>query len=211
MLKLCLGYGFWLLFSWSALAADVGIVTALSGSVQLQEGIEPAHDIKAFIKLRENDKLTLKANTRLQIVYFEKGGQETWQGAGVLRLGSASSQLLQGNAQVARKTLPLILVNQLTKTPALDRGRAGMVRVRAMHSPDELETLEKNYAALRKEVPAAERSPELFLLAGYFDLKEFEKLKIHLNQLVQNNPDDSEIKALQAHYAKAMELAKVNQ
>ncbi|MDD5030309.1 MAG: hypothetical protein PHH58_12535 [Rhodoferax sp.] len=209
MLKLLLGYGFGLFFSMAALAADVGIVTALTGSVQLQEGIEPARDIKAFVKLRENDKLTLKANTRLQIVFFEKGAQETWQGAGVLRLGSAFSQLIQGNPQVERKNLPLILVNQLTKTPSLDRGRAGMVRVRAMHAPDELVTLEKNYTDLRKNVPASERSPELFLLAGYFDLKEFEKLKFHLDQLVQNSPEDIEIKALQAHYAKAMDLAKV--
>lgn len=191
-----------------AVGGEIGIVTALTGSVSLQEGIEPGRDIKSFIKLRESDRLTLQDNTRLQIVYFANGLQETWQGAGVLDVGSASSKLLKGGSKVEVKTLPLILVKQLTKTPSPDRGKTGMIRLRSMHLEGALDALEKTYADLRQQVAVDDHSPELYLLASYFELREFDKLADKLGQLTQNSPQDAEIAKLSSLYSQAIVEAK---
>ena len=189
-------------------AGEVGIVTALSGSVNLQDSIEPSREIKSFIKLRESDRLTLAENTRMQIVFFQNGQQETWQGAGVLEVGGSSSKLLKGSPQLELKTLPAILVKQLTKTPSPERVKAGMIRVRSMHAEGAIDALQKTYADLRQQAALNDRSPELYLLASYFELREFDKITDMLSQLTKANPQDDEITKLVALYSQAIAAVK---
>ena len=103
-----------------AAAAEVGLVTAVLGSVKLQEGKTAASELKPFVKLRAGDQLLLDGGSGLQVVYFEGGRQEKWQGPGLLEVGDASSRSLTGSGQPEIKTLPAILVKQLAKTPSPD-------------------------------------------------------------------------------------------
>jgi len=110
------------------------------------------------------------------------------------------------------KTLPAILVKQLSKTPSPDGNvKAGMIRMRSMPSGGTLESLERNYADLRKQADAGDRNPELYLLAGYFELHEYDKLDALLRDLGEKAPADQEIKALTALYKRAVNNARMAQ
>lgn len=197
-----------MLLSAGAWAVEVALVTAASGNIRLQEE-KSASELKSFIKLREGDRLTLQGNARLQIVFFDGGRQETWQGAGALEVGSASSKALKGGLQAEVKTLPAILVKQLSKTPSPDGSvKTGMIRMRSMPATATLESVEGNYADLRKQAEAADRSPELYLLASYFELREFDRLEGALKQLREKSPGDAQLAALSALYARAVGDAK---
>ena len=78
------------LVSLSASATEVGLVTAVAGNVKLQEEKSVASELKPFVKVREGDRLMMESNARLQLVYFDGGRQETWQGHGALEVGSGS-------------------------------------------------------------------------------------------------------------------------
>ena len=197
------------LLSAGAWAVEVGLVTAVSGGVRLQEETSAAGELKAFVKLREGDRLTLQGGSRLQIVFFDGGRQETWQGAGALEVGSMSSKVVKGGLQPEVRTLPTILVKQLSKTPSPDGAvKTGMIRMRSMPSGGTLESAEKNYADLRRDSAAGDRTPELYLLASYFELREFDKLQGLLRQLGEKDTKDPEISRLTALYGRAMSDAK---
>ncbi len=190
-------------------AAEVGLVTAVSGNVKLQEEKTAASELKPFVKVREGDRLTMEGASRLQVVYFEGGRQETWQGAGALEVGNGSSKTIKGSLQPEIKTLPAILVKQLSKTPSPDGNvKTGMIRMRSIPPYDRLETVEKNYAEMRSQADASDRTPELYLLASYYELREFDKLEALLGRLNEKAPGDPELKALNALYSSAISEAK---
>lgn len=194
----------------AAWGAEVGLVTSVSGSIKLQEEKAAASELKSFVKLRTGDRLSMEGASRLQMVYFEGGRQETWQGAGQLEVGSGQSKVVTGSLQPEVKTLPAILVKQLSKTPSPDGNvKAGMVRMRSMPSGGTLESVEKNYADLRKQAEAGDRNPELYLLASYFELREFDKVDALLQQLGEKSPGDQEVKVLAALYKRAIGNARM--
>ncbi|MCZ7655297.1 MAG: hypothetical protein M5R42_15040 [Rhodocyclaceae bacterium] len=134
-----------------AWGAEVGLVTAVSGNVKLQEDKAAASELKSFVKLRAGDRLTMEGAARLQMVYFEGGRQETRGGGGRPEAGRAGGSATKGGRPPEVKKLPAILVKQLSKTPSPDGNvKAGMVRMRSMPSGGTLESVEKNYADLRK-------------------------------------------------------------
>lgn len=197
------------LLSMGSSAAEVALVTAASGNVKLQEEKAAASELKPFIKVREGDRLLMEGASRLQVVYFEGGRQETWSGRGALEVGSVSSKAIKGTMQPEIKTLPAILVKQLAKTPAQDGNvKTGMIRMRSMPPYDRLETVEKNYDEMRKQAVAGDLNPELYLLASYFELREFDKLEALLRQLNEKTSETQELAALNMLYARAIRDAK---
>jgi len=201
----------WLLalVSLGALAAEVGLITAVSGNVKLQEEKAAASELKPFVKVRERDQLMMEGSSRLQVVYFEGGRQETWQGPVVLEVGNGSSKTLHGSLQPEIKTLPAILVKQLSKTPSPDGNvKSGMIRMRSIPPYEKLETVEKNYEEMRKQADAKDRNPELYLLASYLELREFDKLENVLRQLNEKGSGDQDLAALNMLYSRAVREAK---
>lgn len=198
------------LVSFGALAAEVGLVTAVSGKVKLQEEKAVASELKPFVKVRERDQLMMDGSSRLQVVYFEGGRQETWQGGpGVLEVGNGSSKTLQGSLQPEIKTLPAILVKQLSKTPSPDGNvKSGMIRMRSIPPYEKLETVEKNYEEMRKQADTKDLNPELYLLASYLELREFDKLENVLRQLNEKRSGDQDLAALNMLYSRAVREAK---
>ena len=193
----------------AALAAEVGLVTAVSGSVKLQEEKSAASELKPFVKVREGDRLTLEGASRLQVVYFEGGRQETWLGAGALEVGNASSKAVKGTFQPEIKTLPAILVKQLSKTPSPDGNvKTGMIRLRSIPPHDRLETVEKSYTDMRNQADAGDFSPELYLLASYFEMREFDKLEALLGRLNEKTSENPDMKDLIALYTSAIREVK---
>ncbi|CAG0930171.1 MAG: hypothetical protein EFKGCFLK_00041 [Rhodocyclaceae bacterium] len=191
-------------------AAEVGLVTAVAGGIKLQDEKKAESDLKSFIKLRPGDRLKMDGTARLQLVYFDGGRQETWQGAGQLEVGAKSSSVVQGGLRPEVKVLPPILVKQLSKTPSADENvKAGMIRMRSMPAGVTIDSIEQNYAGLREKAEASDRNPELYLLSGYFELREFGRVEKLLGQMGEKSPDDPEIRMLKALYARAISNARM--
>lgn len=192
-------------------ASEVAMVTALSGTAELHApGTSAATPLQAFVKLRQGDRLTLHEPVRLQLVFFASGAEQLWQGPGELQVLPSGAKAADAGLQPQVRQLPRVLVKQLAKTPAPDgQIKAGMVRLRSMPSGGTLESVENNYAQMRSETDATDRNPELYLLAGYFELHEFDKLKQLLSQLDEQAPGNSEIAVLRSLYMRAINNAKM--
>lgn len=196
----------------AALADEVALVTALSGAVRLQAATGQDTALQAFVKLQQGDRLRFNEQARVQLVLLHSGREEVWRGPGTLRVEREASTVLGGNMQPQVRQLPRLLVKQLAKTPAPDaQVRAGIVRLRGMPSGGTLASVEKNYADLRKQAGPADRNPELYLLASYFELQEYDKLKQLLTQLDEQTPGNAEVALLRSLYVRAMNNAKMAQ
>ena len=77
-----------------------------------------------------------------------------------------------------------------------------------MPSGGTLESIERNYADLRQKADPGDRNPELYLLSGYFELREYERLERLLAQLGEKAPNDLELRTLKALYARAINNAR---
>lgn len=87
-------------------------------------------------------------------------------------------------------------------------GPVGMARLRSITPPPStssaLEKLEARYRQLRSETAGSDLTPEIFFLAGLFELREFLRLESELQRLANSHPDDPIAAALRATYAEAM-------
>lgn len=190
--------------SW-ALSMDVCMVTSVQGSVMIAIEKETSKPLVAFSKLHQGEKLTLSQNARMQVVYFENGRQETWNGKGVVEIGSQESN---SALKPEVKILPPLLAKQLVRTPASNvQGRAGMIVMRSISTPEKIKSIDDNYADLRKQTEPGEISPELYLLSALFEVKEFERIKSFLSALDKTYPERADVKDLVSHYRRIVELA----
>lgn len=198
-----------ILLLWAVLAqaaypgGETALVTKLEGTVNriTAAGKQP---VEAFVKLKEGDQLTLEGNARIQLVFFASKRQESWSGSGNLDI-TAQEGKGTGLSEPQVKTLPEVLVKQIAKTPSLDsQGRAGVVRLRAIATPDALAKLENNYKQLRQETAADDLNPELFLLAGLLEMRQIERVEQVLSDLQASHPGNMEAKVLVALYQKTL-------
>jgi hypothetical protein len=193
----------------------VALVTSVKGLIHIEDGPSSmAAELKPFVKLFIGDHVSLKDGASLQLVYFDGGLQETWFGDGMLEIGSKTSTAQGGNLQSEWKKLPLFLTQQLAKTPSQDSDiksptsrLSGTIRFRSMSIGSQV-TLESNYAKLRTQADPSDRTPELCLLAGYFNLGRFDKVKAQLDKMSEESPQDQVIQLLRPLYERAMDNAR---
>ncbi len=149
--------------------SDVGMITQTSGKVSITSGDRVLAAVP-FYKVSAGDRLAMEGNARVQLVYFGNGRQEVWQGGGQIEVGSLESKSA-GKPQVTQ--LPPLVINQLAKTPAAgQQGKVGMVRMRSLAKPDAI-YFEKQYKELKATTAADDTTPEVFLISGLVEIKEF--------------------------------------
>jgi hypothetical protein len=186
-------------------SGDIAMITSVQGGVTRVAAPAPVPAV-AFVKLKRGDRLTL-SGARLQIVYFDNGRQELWQGNGKLEIGDAASRAA-GLPEPAVKTLPEIMVKQIARTPALDsQGRAGVVRLRSITTSAAVDKLDANYRRLREDAAPEDLNPDLYLLSGLFELREFERIERVLADLRQKRPGNAEVDQVIGLYQKALKEA----
>lgn len=191
-----------------AWAQQGAIITVLQGRVTAEQGTPAPVMASALMKLRTGDRLQLAPDATLQLVYFENGRQETWKGAARFEVGEGESRTAAGSAPQV-KQLPMMLVRQLVKTPAADAtGRVGAVRMRSIAPPDAAAKLEAGYRELRAQAEAEDRTPELYFLAGLFELREFARIEALLEEWTRASPSDAGLASLRQHYTGAIEGAR---
>jgi len=86
-------------------------------------------------------------------------------------------------------------------------GPVGMARLRGITPPptsSALEKLETRYRQLRSEADSSDLTPEIFFLAGLFELREFVRLESELQRLAKSHPEDPVASALRTTYAEAI-------
>ena len=192
----------------AALAQQGAIVTVLQGNVTVEQGAPVPRPAVAFSKLQAGDRLQLGPDAVLQLVYFQNGRQETWRDRARVEVGEEQSKPIGAAAPASVKQLPAMLVRQLIKTPTADSsGKVGAVRLRAVVAPDAMEKLERNYGELRAQTEATDRTPELYLLAGLFEQKQYERIEALLGQWQRSEPPDPALLAIADHYRAAMRAA----
>ena len=75
-------------------------------------------------------------------------------------------------------------------------------------SKEKTEAAEKEYAQLRSQTEAGDRNPDLYLLASYLELREYDKLESFLKELNEKSPADSELASLTDLYTRAINELK---
>ena len=190
------------------LAQQGAIITVLQGSVTVEQGAPVPKPAVVFLKLQVGDRLQLPADAVLQLVYFQNGRQETWRQAGRFEIGEEESKAAGALSPASVKQLPPMLVRQLIKTPTADTGvKVGALRLRSVAPPDAMTKLETNYAELRSQADPTDRTPELYLLAGLFELKQYERIESALGEWQRAQPLDAAMTAIADHYRAAMQSA----
>ena len=113
-----------------ASTADVGLVTNLSGEATYANQTDQKQPVpaQAFMKVRQGDQFKLSPGSKVQVVYFDNGRQETWTGPATFVAGAGESRLAgegQGAAAPEVKILPAKVSKRLG-APNLPLPRAGL-------------------------------------------------------------------------------------
>ena len=164
-----LPFAFALFVQIAAAQEDVGLVGAVTGEVVFQGG-----RARAYMKVREGDRFDVAADAQLRLIYFAGARQERWQGPASLQAGKRESAPLAGKpAEVV--LLPTSVPQRLARIPQLAQGNSlfGGVAVRGakpaavpVEGEESLREARATYARLRRELPADDLTPELFLYAA---------------------------------------------
>lgn len=92
--------------------------------------------------------------------------------------------------------------------PIPARERASVARPGGIPLEGPVEKLEGKYRQLRSETPANDLTPEIFLLAGLFDLKAYARIETELQRISGTFPNDGVAAALRDTYQRAIAEAK---
>jgi hypothetical protein len=203
-----------LLLGWAqagfALTVDVGMLTQMDGNVAIVTAKEGKRPATAFLKVALGDRLLLFGrDTRVQIVYFETSRQEVWKGEGIVEIANGEGR--SPNLQPDVRKLPPLVARQLVKTPAGGQhGKTGMVTVRSLSS-DTIESLEKQYQEFRAAAAEGDATPEVFLLTGLLEMKEFEQAQKALEGLRAKLSAAPALAAVIAHFEPLVKKAIAGQ
>ena len=187
-------------------AADVALAISVQGRIT-RLGDEPARPLETLARLRDGDRLALEAGSRLRLVYFESGRQETWTGPGRLEVAPREGRP-DGLAAADTRTLPLATARQIARTPDTADPRP-TVRTRAVPTPDALGRLDEAYRNLRAgRTDPDDLGPEIYLLSGLFELRELDRVERVMADLQQERRGNPEAGLLVALYRKAVRNAR---
>lgn len=189
-----------------AVRADTVLVTALQGPVSVEiVGATGKAPLEPFVRLREGDKLSLPAGAQLSLVYIGRARLENWQGAGTIVVGDSESKATSGKPQSQVRSLPPEVTRQMNRTPsASPDGRVGMMRMRGIPPHDAIARLDNDYKQMRSQTTADDILPEVFLLAGLFDLRQYARLEEELKRINSSFSGNSTAAYLHELYSKAI-------
>lgn len=183
---------------------DVALVTAVTGSVS-RLGANAPGALEPFARLKQGDVLLLENNAGTRLIFFASRRQESWRGEGRIEIGNIQGRGI-GLPEPQVRVLPELMAGQIAKTPPMDSQlRAGAVRQRSIEIVEGgLTKLDSDYSRLRKDAAADDINPEIFLLAGLFEMREFGRIEQTLKDLSDSRPGNMEITVLKSLYKKAI-------
>ena len=190
----------------SAADKEAGMITQTQGSATISSGTDKDKPVVSFMKVRAGDQLSLGKDAKLQVVYFQNGRQESWNGVAKLVVGANESTAATGANPPTVKKLPAVVLQQLTRAPGVVtdlKNRTGMIMVRSLPMV-KMRELDENYAAMRKDAAEDDVTPELYMLAGLHELKLYRDMKPVLEDMRKRQPNNPEVLAVYNHYSELM-------
>lgn len=192
-----------------ALALDVGMLTQVTGKVEITSVGGEKHAAVSFLKVAVGDKLVLSQDAQVQVVYFDSSHQELWKGAGQVEIGASDGH--SQTIQPVIKKLPPLVARQLIKTPASgEQGTTGMVTVRSLSS-DTIESLEKQYQEFKSTTTADDTTPEVFLMTGLLEMKEYEHATTVLDGFRAKLTSNPQLAAVVDHFEPLVKAGAAEQ
>jgi len=195
---------------------DVGLITKLSGAATYWNEVsqKTPKPVQAFMKIRKGDHLKMASGATLDIVYFEGGRKETWQGPAVIiaeEAGSRAEGATTGQAVVA--LLPSEASQGLRRIPALlDQarlGRSGGMQVRgAGEGPTktavpghkgqaEIARAQAVYQRWREQTSPDDVTPELNFLGTLAEYQQYGEMEKVIQNALERQPDNEALKELE--------------
>ena len=186
---------------------DAALVTTVSGDVSYQAAGTAASPVQSFMKLRESDRIDVKGNAKLQLVYLASGEVEQWEGPAAFTVGIQRTLTISNGTPLTRK-LPASMVERLARTPAVMndiRNRSGVTVTRALRplSP-KVAAAHEAHAQARRELPPDDISPELDLLVVLYEARHFGEANDVLQNMQRRAPDDVGVRELAEKFRKLM-------
>lgn len=206
-----------LLAAASAFASDVGLINHLAGDVSYTSGSNTAK-AKAFMKVRDGDRINVAARAQVRVVYFEGGRQESYMGPASFTAG-ARQGTVQSGAQPQVTMLPSGVPQKISQAPELIQiaklGRSGGVAVRgaardARLTPQqqaEVRQARQTYEQLRQSAPADDITPELYLYSVLQDHLLYNDMKVVVSEMQRRQPANPDV-AVMVDYVRVKTQSK---
>ena len=187
-----------------AAAEGLALVTTVTGSVSRLVDSAP-RALEPFARLKQGDVLLLEGKAGVRLIFFGSRREESWRGEGRIEVGSGQGKG-SGLEEPQVRVLPELVARQIAKTPSTDRPeRAPTGRMRSIEiGESSLAKLDSDYGRLRKDAAADDINPEIFLLAGLFEMREFGRLEQTLKDLSNSQPGNMELAVLNSLYKRAI-------
>jgi len=164
--------------------ADQAILTHVNGRV-LVDGKNGVYPATLFARLSAGDVLSLAGDAKIRVVYLDTGRQETWAGAAEVKIAGLEGQ--SPGPEPAVKKLSPIVVQQLAKAHASgERASSGMMQVRSVDVDEAVSVLDKHFDELKRGATEEDTTPEVYLLAGLVELRQYARARAVLTKLKDN-------------------------
>lgn len=191
-------------------AVESALITSIKGEVVFEDSAGNKAQLPGLVKLNHGDILHLGDHARLQLVYFHSARQETWSGPGSVEVDGAQGKVVSGAPLLQLQQLAPQFARQISRTPAPDsKGKFAALRTRSVAPLESITQVQRTYQDMRAKVIATDRTPEIYLLSAFFELKEYDRIQEIFRQLDNSDPGDLEIKMLKTLYGKAINNAKM--
>ena len=199
------------------LPPDVGLITRLSGDVIYRNESYQRTPEKAqtFMRIREGDHFKIPAEAMVQLIYFQSGRKETWQGPVVFVVDEVQSRA-EGEKGAQTQPEVTILPTEASQTmrciPILLRragiSRSGTMQVRGINEASQeslklsqeeqvgIRMAKENYRSMRNQTEADDITPEMYLLGVLANYDKFEEMEQVLKEAQKIQPRSPVLKTL---------------
>ena len=188
-----------------AQSGDVGLVNLVSEGVTFAPLSGSPGETKPFMRVRNGDRFNVPAGGQIRIIYFASSRQERWSGPANFRAGNGASEAISGKpAEIA--VLPADVPQRIARVPELIQGaKLGGIQVRGeltrrkQASLDQQTTVREahdTYERMRKEMPADDITPELFLYSALYDYLLYDDMKTVVDEMLRRQPGSEDAQTL---------------
>jgi hypothetical protein len=193
-----------------AQGSDVGLVNLVSSEVSYSPAGRTPRRAEVFMRVREGDRFELPAGAQVRIVLFAAARQERWLGPAIFRVSARSSEPLAGKpAEVAN--LPPAAPQRIARMQELlQDAKLGGIQVRGGITSKQQASLDQQHALrdarlvyeqTRKQFPADDVTPELYLYAALHEYLLYEEMKSVVTEMLRKQPGNEDLKILDAWLA----------
>jgi hypothetical protein len=187
-----------------AQSADVGLVNLVAGEVTFTPLSGNPGKVQPFMKVRDGDRFNVPAGGQVRVVFFEGARQERWTGPASFRATRAAGDPISGKAaEIA--TLPAGASQRMAQVPQLVQiAKLGGIQVRGMTVAQKASVEQQStvgearavYEKMRKDMPADDITPELYLYAVLHDYLLYSDMKTVAEEMLRKQPGNDDVKQL---------------